>query len=939
MGADRIKGITIEINGDTTKLTSALRGVNSSLNASQKALRDVNKMLKLDPTNTDLLRQKQDYLKKSVEDTEKKLQMEKDALEQLRNADGTEDTTEQQRALERQIADTEAQLKSLQGQLSDFGSVGAQKVAAVGEKFKEVGQKMQDVGNSLSKSVTAPILAIGGTSAKFAADFETSLAKVSTIADTTQVPMEKLQKQILNLSNETGVAATDIAENVYNAISAGQETGDAVNFVSNATKLAKAGFAETGDSLNILTTIMNAYGLAASEVGSVSDKLITIQNLGKTSVAELSANMGKVIPTANMYKVNLDNISAAYVATTKNGIGTAESTTYINGMLNELGKSGTTVSNILQEKTGKSFAELMESGYSLTDALAIIEEEAEASGKSIGDMFGSQEAAKAAAVLVQHTEDFTGALDAMSNSAGATQTAFDKMDSTNAANAAKTLNELKNTAADAGNSILTAFGPTMQKVGQTIKSACEWFTGLDERTKNVIVTVAALAAAVGPVLSIGGKVVSGVGTVLGLAPKLATAFSAVSGAVQAFGTAIAANPAGLIIAGIVAVVAALVLLWNNCEGFRNAVTTVFQAIKTAFDAVVQWFSGAVESIGNFFSGVKEGISNFGANVAEKFGAAKDAIVGAWDNVKSKTAEAWGNIKSKVEENGGGIKGVLVTAAQGYIGIWKGAFGVLDQVTGGKLSSALSTVQSKAEEIKTACSEKFNAAKDAVVGAWDNVKGKTAEAWGNIKAKVQENGGGIQGILVTAGQSYLSVWTGAFNAIDQVTGGRLSSALSTVQSKVEGIKAAFTEKLGAARDKVKEIIEKIKGFFNFTVKLPHIPLPHFSLSPPGWTLGDLVKGKIPSLSVNWYRKAYDNPIVFNRPTVIPTPEGLKGFGDGSGAEVVIGMNRLRQLVANAGGGDTINNYVSVYAAEGQSEDAIADKVIQKLTRQVNRKRFA
>ena len=109
------------------------------------------------------------------------------------------------------------------------------------------------------------------------------------------MPLSELQKAILDLSNQTGISSTEIANNVYDAISAGQKTGDAVNFVSNSTMLAKAGFADAGNALDILTTIMNAYGLEASEVTNVSDILIQTQNLGKTTVAELSTSMGKII--------------------------------------------------------------------------------------------------------------------------------------------------------------------------------------------------------------------------------------------------------------------------------------------------------------------------------------------------------------------------------------------------------------------------------------------------------------------------------------------------------------------------------------------------------------------------------------------------------------------------------------------------------------------
>ena len=165
-------------------------------------------------------------------------------------------------------------------------------------------------------------------------------------------------------------------------------------FRSESTKLAKAGFTDATTSVDVLTTVMNAYGSSAGTAEEIANKLIQTQNLGKTTVNELGSSIGKVIPTANMFSVSLDNITSAYVTTTKNGIATAESTTYINSMLNELGKGGSTVSDILKEKTGKSFKELMDDGNSLTDVLGIVQQHCDETGMSIADVFSSQEAGK-----------------------------------------------------------------------------------------------------------------------------------------------------------------------------------------------------------------------------------------------------------------------------------------------------------------------------------------------------------------------------------------------------------------------------------------------------------------------------------------------------------------------------------------------------------------
>lgn len=445
--------------------------------------------------------------------------------------------------------------KKIQDNAKNFKST----VENAGQSMQKFGEKTETVGNNLNKSVTAPIIGVGTATAKLATDFGSSMAKVSTIADTTQAPIGDLKESILELSDDTGVAADNIAESVYQAISAGQSTGEAVNFVTNSTKLAKGGFTDAATSVDTLTTILNAYGDKAGDVTSVSDKLIMTQNLGKTTVDQLGASMGKIIPTANMYGVSLDNITSAYVTTTKNGIATAESTTYLNSMLNELGKAGTDVSDMLKEKTGKSFQELMESGMSLTDVLNIVQEACTESGKSIGDVFSSQEAAKGAATLVQHADNFNSAMQSMANSAGATNEAFNKIDSSNAENFAKALNRLKNAGIQFGEAVVPVVVPVFTELVSVVKSAADAFNSLPEPMQDMVVKGLAIAAAVGPVVTVfgkvtavAGKVTSGFGSIAGKLGGLGSAASSASAPVSSAGAAtgsLAKNALGLIAAG------------------------------------------------------------------------------------------------------------------------------------------------------------------------------------------------------------------------------------------------------------------------------------------------------------------------------------------------------------------------------------------------------
>ena len=166
-----------------------------------------------------------------------------------------------------------------------------------------------------------------------------------------------------DLSSETGLSASAVSEAAYSAISAGQSTGDALEFVATAAKLAKGGFTDVSTATDVLTTALNAYGLSADQVTHVSDVLIETQNEGKTTVAELASAMGKVIPTAAAAGVGIEDLSSQYVALTKNGIATAEATTYINGMLNELTKNGSSAFNAFKEAAGVTFPEYIAQGH------------------------------------------------------------------------------------------------------------------------------------------------------------------------------------------------------------------------------------------------------------------------------------------------------------------------------------------------------------------------------------------------------------------------------------------------------------------------------------------------------------------------------------------------------------------------------------------------
>ena len=283
----------------------------------------------------------------------------------------------------------------------------------------------------LVKTASSQLTNLAQSAIRNGSVYETSLAKVGTIADLGKLSIQKLGSQITDMSNTMGIAATDIAEATYQAISAGQDTANAVAFAGQAAKLAAAGFTSTTSAVDILTTALNAYGLSADQATHVSDVLLTTQNLGKTSVDELSSSMGKVIPLAAAYNVSVENLSSGLAVMTANGIATAEATTYTKSMLNELGDTGSSVGKILQQQTGKSFAQLNAEGKSLGDVLQILYDSVGGDSTAFAGLWSSVEAGTGALSLASGGADkFNGVLAQMVDSAGATDTAYQTMTDT-----------------------------------------------------------------------------------------------------------------------------------------------------------------------------------------------------------------------------------------------------------------------------------------------------------------------------------------------------------------------------------------------------------------------------------------------------------------------------------------------------------------------------
>lgn len=518
------------------------------------------------------------------------------------------------------------------------------------ERLAKIGQAQQKNSEAISKTKTQLAGTIGTIAALGTAiyagpvqksiEFQTAMAKVGTIADTNVVPLSQMQKEIINLSNALGVNASTVAEDVYNAISAGQKTSDAVAFVEKATMLAKGGFAETGQALDVLTTILNAYGMESSKTEEISNMLITTQNRGKVTVAELSSVMGKVIPTANANNVALEQLCAGYSIMTARGIAAAETTTYMNSMLNELGKSGTSADKALRQAAGKGFSELMAEGNSLADVLNILQGEADKSGKTLADMFGSAEAGKAALTLMANgVEGFNDEVSAMVDSTGAAQAAYEKMMDTTEEKIKKAKTALSNLGIVLGDTFLPYVTTAAEKLSDLVTKFSAW---AQENPKLLSTIVKVAAALLG--LKAGGQAgklafLEIKGGILGIQGAFAKmkAFSGSGGIKSLFSGLGGIKGKILPLVGIIGGVAlAIKLISGNLEEVRGWIQQTFgDGALAVFDKV--W--GVVQNVGAAIKGVfsGEGMGNARNFFEEHFGEAGvavfDSLIGVVEQLK------------------------------------------------------------------------------------------------------------------------------------------------------------------------------------------------------------------------------------------------------------------------------------------------------------------
>ena len=832
MGARRIAGITVEIGGDTTKLTTALKDVDKALSTTQSSLRDVNKLLKLDPGNTELLAQKHRLLGEAVSETKEKLATLKTAAEQANQALANGEITQSQYdALQREIIETEQKLKDLERQ-AENSSVALQKIGQVGDKLQAVGDKVSGVGETLTKSVTAPVVGLGTAAVATAANFESSMSQVQATMGITKDSMSMVNGESVNtmdtlsalakqMGSETAFSASECAEALNYLALAGYDTQEMCDTLPTVLNLAAAGGIDLASASDMVTDAMSALGMGTDEAITMVDQMAKTSSTTNTSVAQLGDAILTIGATAKSVKGGTAELNTALGILANNGIKGAEGGTHLRNVILSL-QNPTDKAAACMEQLGVDVYDSEGNMRSLNDVLGDLNTSMDgmtSAEKSniIATIFNKTDLAAVNALLANTGESWDTLQQSITESGGAAQ----QMADTQLDNLQGQLTILKSALEGLAISIGELLMPVIKNIVAGIQSFVDWLNNLDEGTKQTIVTIGLIVAAVGPVLIVIGKVVSAVGTILSAVSKIGPVIGAVKTAATGLFTVLAANPIGLVVAAIAALIAIFVALWNNCEGFREFWINLWENIKAAavavWEALSSFFQGAWEAIvnlaqtiwggiGDFFSGLWEAISSTAQAV---WNAISEFLSGIWTGIVSTAQTIWGGIT----EFFSGLWTGIVTTAQTlwngittfFTGLWEGIRSTAEAVWNG-ISTFLSTLWTA---ISTAAQTIWNGIATFLSTLWTAISSTAQAAWNGIKEFLSGIWEAIKGVFTAALEAIKSVVSGAWEAIKSVVTTAMEALQTAITTAWEAIKTAISTALEAIKTAVTTAWEAIK----------------------------------------------------------------------------------------------------------------------------------
>lgn len=690
--AQQIKGITIEFRGDTTKLDKALRTVRNDSKSIDSELQKVNKSLRFNPKNTELLAQKQTLLKQKITQTQKSLDDLRKIQKQMDADPSVDKNSAEYRALQREIIETESKLKHFEG---EYRKLGNPKLTALKQELADLSTKFKAAGESLTKYVTGPIVALGAASGVAFTGVDGALKNLVQLTGASGEDLAEMEAIVKRIGTTVPADFETISKAVGETNTRFGLTGEKLDEVSEAfVKFADINGTDVITSIDQTQKAMSAFGIDAENASDVLDILTKVSQNTGVSVDKLTSGLVSNSTAFQEMGLDINQASTLMGMLEKSGVNMETVTNGMRKALKSAAADGKDVNTALFE-----LQDAIEGG---TDEMTALNMAYDVFGKSGDQIYG---AVKAGAL------DFKALANASTDASGALLDTFDRTQ-TPADRFQVILNRLKILGYEIANSVLPIIEPAIQKIADGVGRLTEKWNDLPKDTQQKIIAVAAALAAIGPLLLIISKALALVSAAVGFANTVIAGLSKA----LAF---LAANPVVLIIAGLAALVAAFVILWKKSEAFRNffinlwtnikaKVTAILTGIKSAFTATWTAIKNVWNGVNSFFSqkwaSIKNTFANVKAYLAGKFGDAWKAIKDKFSNWGEFWSGLWTKVKDKFTSIGtsianaisgairSGINGVISrieSVINAGISLINGAINLINKIPGvsiGKLGS-------------------------------------------------------------------------------------------------------------------------------------------------------------------------------------------------------------------------------------------------------------
>lgn len=857
--ANRIKGITVEIGGDTTGLDKALKSVNTSIRSTQSALKDVNRLLKLDPSNTELLSQKQKLLKDAIAATKEKLDSlkvaQEQAKQQLENGELGQDKYD---ALQREIVETEEELRRLQQEAATTNTA-LSKIDVAGQKMETIGNSIAGAGKKMM-SVTTVIGGVGVAAVKTAADFDSAMSQVAAVSGATGKDFDTLRNKAREMGAKTKFSATEAAEAMNYMAMAGWKTEDMLDGIEGVMNLAAASGEDLATTSDIVTDALTAFGLSAKDSGHFADILAAASSNANTNVSMMGETFKYCAPIAGALGFSAEDTAEAIGLMANAGIKSSQAGTALRTIMNNLAGdvkiSGKAIGDVTIATTNADG-----SMRDLSDILADCR-------SAFGNLTESEKAQAAESLVGKNAMSGflalmnagQGDIDKLSSAIDNCDGSAEKMAMTMQDNLAGQLTILKSQLQELAISFGDILMPAIRSIVSNLQGFVDKLNGMDEGTKRTIVTIALLVASIGPLLVIIGTAISKIGVAMQGFVKLANGISKLKIAIQG-GTGVLGKlgaalggisaPVLAVVAVIAVLVAAFVHLWKTNEGFRDAIIGTWNRIKDTISGFCQGIVDRLNALGfqftdivdvlktvwdgfcqvlaPIFEGVFNNIANILSTVTGVITGILDVFIGiftgnwsqAWNGVKDIFSSIWNGISSFFTNILNVIKGVA-DVVLGWFGtswneVWTNIKTFFEGIWNG-IATFFTTIWETLKNVVTvgimAIGSILSAAFDIITlpfrFIWENCKGIIISVWDAIKSKVTAVIHAMASVISTVMNAIKTVFSTVWNAIKTVVTTVVNAIKSIVTTVFNSIKNTATTVWNAIKNAVTTPVNAIKS---------------------------------------------------------------------------------------------------------------------------------